>query len=410
MNRFNVLATATFLGMAALAPMSAQAQTATAKPAETKPANAPDQKPAFAGQTRAPQPAQMVKVKKEVVAQGLPHLWAMEFLPDGRMLVTAKQGKMHIISKDGKPGPAIDGVPKVLASGQGGLLDVALAPDFASSGMIFFSFSEEREDGNGTSVASAKLVPDANGGAKLENVNVIFRQTPSYDGNKHFGSRLAFGAKNELYVTVGERSDPEPRVQAQELSSGLGKIFRITMDGKPFDGNPFGNQKDALPEIWSLGHRNLQSATVDDKGRLWTVEHGPRGGDELNLPEAGKNYGWPEVTYGVEYSGSPVGKGVTQMAKTEQPVYYWDPVIAPSGMAFYNGNAIPEWKGAFLVGGLVSQGVVVLHMDGDKVRSEERVPLDARIRDVKVGPDGAVYAVTEQRGGGASTIIKLTKA
>jgi glucose/arabinose dehydrogenase len=410
MNRFNVLAAATFLGMAALAPMSAQAQTATAKPAETKPANAPDQKPAFAGQTRAPQPAQMVKVKKEVVAQGLPHLWAMEFLPDGRMLVTAKQGKMHIISKDGKPGPAIDGVPKVLASGQGGLLDVALAPDFASSGMIFFSFSEEREDGNGTSIASAKLVPDANGGAKLENVNVIFRQTPSYDGNKHFGSRLAFGAKNELYVTVGERSDPEPRVQAQELSSGLGKIFRITMDGKPFDGNPFVNQKDALPEIWSLGHRNLQSATVDDKGRLWTVEHGPRGGDELNLPEAGKNYGWPEVTYGVEYSGSPVGKGVTQMAKTEQPVYYWDPVIAPSGMAFYNGNAIPEWKGAFLVGGLVSQGVVVLHMDGDKVRSEERVPLDARIRDVKVGPDGAVYAVTEQRGGGASTIIKLTKA
>lgn len=410
MNRFNVLAAATFLGMAALAPMSAQAQTATAKPAETKPANAPDQKPAFAGQTRAPQPAQMVKVKKEVVAQGLPHLWAMEFLPDGRMLVTAKQGKMHIISKDGKPGPAIDGVPKVLASGQGGLLDVALAPDFASSGMIFFSFSEEREDGNGTSVASAKLVPDSNGGAKLENVNVIFRQTPSYDGNKHFGSRLAFGAKNELYVTVGERSDPEPRVQAQELSSGLGKIFRITTDGKPFDGNPFVNQKDALPEIWSLGHRNLQSATVDNKGRLWTVEHGPRGGDELNLPEAGKNYGWPEVTYGVEYSGSPVGKGVTQMAKTEQPVYYWDPVIAPSGMAFYNGNAIPEWKGAFLVGGLVSQGVVVLHMDGDKVKSEERVPLDARIRDVKVGPDGAVYAVTEQRGGGASTIIKLTKA
>ena len=410
MNRLNVLAAATALGLFAITPTIAQAQTAANKPAETKPANAPDQKPAFSGQTRAPQPAQLLKVKKEVVAQGLPHLWAMEFLPDGRMLVTAKQGKMHIVSKDGKAGPAIDGVPKVLASGQGGLLDVALAPDFASSGMIFFSFSEEREDGNGTSVASAKLATDANGGGKLENVKVIFRQTPSYDGNKHFGSRLAFGPKNELYVTVGERSDPEPRVQAQELKSGLGKIFRITTDGKPFDGNPFASQKDALPEIWSLGHRNLQSATVDDKGRLWTVEHGPRGGDELNLPEAGKNYGWPEVTYGVEYSGSPVGKGVTQMAKTEQPVYYWDPVIAPSGMAFYDGNAIPEWKGAFLVGGLVSQGIVVLHMDGDKVKFEERVPLDARIRDVKVGPDGAVYAVTEQRGGGASTIIKLTKA
>lgn len=410
MNRFKLLVAGTFLGLAAAAPLVANAQAGGGQPVETKPANAPDQKPAFAGQTRAPQPAKLVSIKKEVVAQGLPHLWAMEFLPDGRMLVTAKQGKMHIVSKDGKAGPAIDGVPKVLAGGQGGLLDVALAPDYGSSGMIFFSFSEEREDGNGTSVASAKLVPDANGGAKLENVTVIFRQTPSYDGNKHFGSRLAFGPNNELYVTVGERSDPEPRVQAQELSSGLGKVFRITMDGKPFDGNPFANQKDALPEIWSLGHRNMQSATMDDKGRLWTIEHGPRGGDELNLPEAGKNYGWPEVTYGVEYSGSPVGKGVTQMAKTEQPVYYWDPVIAPSGMAFYSANAIPEWKGAFLVGGLVSQGVVVLHMEGDKVKFEERVPLDARIRDVKVGPDGAVYAVTEQRGGGASTIIKLTKA
>ncbi|MFD1747078.1 PQQ-dependent sugar dehydrogenase [Rhizobium helianthi] len=392
---------------AAALPFAAMAQ---GKPAETRPANAPDQKPAFAGQTRAPQPAQPVSVKKQVIADGLPHLWAMEFLPDGRMLVTAKQGKMHILSAEGKPGPALDGVPKVLAVGQGGLLDVALAPDYGTSGMIFFSFSEQREDGNGTSVASAKLVPDDKGGGKLENVKVIFRQTPSYDGNKHFGSRLAFGAKGELYVTVGERSDAEPRVQAQELSSGLGKIFRITQAGKPFDGNPFAKQKDALPEIWSLGHRNLQSATVDDKGRLWTVEHGPRGGDELNRPEAGKNYGWPEVTYGVEYSGNPVGKGITQMANTEQPLYYWDPVIAPSGMAFYNADAIPEWKGAFLVGGLVSQGVVVLHMDGDKVKYEERVPLEARIRDVKVGPDGAVYAVTEQRGGGQSSIIKLTKA
>lgn len=410
MNRLKLLATCALLAVTATAPMTAQAQSASGTPAETKPANAPEQKPAFQGQTRAPQPAKLVSVKKEVVAEGLPHLWAMEFLPDGRMLVTAKAGKMHIIGKDGKPGAALDGVPKVLANGQGGLLDVALAPDFATSGMIFFSFSEERKDGNGTSVASAKLVTDAKGGGRLENTKVIFRQTPSYDGNKHFGSRLAFGPSNELYVTVGERSDPEPRVQAQELSSGLGKIFRITRDGKPFDGNPFVNQKDALPEIWSLGHRNLQSATVDDKGRLWTVEHGPRGGDELNKPEAGKNYGWPEVTYGVEYSGDPVGKGVTQMAKTEQPVYYWDPVIAPSGMAFYNADAIPEWKGSFLVGGLVSQGVVVLHMEGDKVKYEERVPLEARIRDVKVGPDGAVYAVTEQRGGGSSTIIKLTKA
>lgn len=410
MNGLKFLIAGTMLCTSAVAvPLVAMAQTPK-PPAETKPANAPGQQPAFANQTRAPQPPQTPELKKQVVAEGLPHLWSMEFLPDGRMLVTAKQGQMHIISKDGKAGPTLSGVPKVMSSGQGGLLDVALAPDYQTSGKIFFSFSEERQDGNGTSVASAKLVPDDKGGGKLENVQVIFRQMPSYDGDKHFGSRLAFAPNGDLYVTVGERSDKEPRVQAQELSSGLGKIFRITQDGKPVKGNPFTEQKDARPEIWSLGHRNLQAATVDNQGRLWTVEHGPRGGDELNRPEAGKNYGWPEVTYGVEYSGAPVGQGITRMAKTEQPVYYWDPVIAPSGMAFYSGDAIPEWKGAFLVGGLVSQGIVVLHMEDDRVKYEERVPLGARIRDVKLGPDGAVYAVTEQRGGGTSSIVKLTKA
>ncbi|MGF9691800.1 PQQ-dependent sugar dehydrogenase [Rhizobium sp. 0TCS1.26] len=408
MKRLTLVLAGTILS-ASLAGIPAIAQT-SGKPAETKAPNAPDQKPAFENQTRAPQPPQMLKIETQVVAKDLPHLWSMEFLPDSRMLVTAKQGAMHIVSKDGQAGPAIDGVPKVLAGGQGGLLDVALAPDYESSGMIFFSFSEEREDGNGTSVASARLVADSDGGGKLEDVTVIFRQTPSYDGNKHFGSRLAFGPAGELYVTVGERSDPEPRVQAQDLASGLGKVFRIDQQGKALPDNPFVSQDGAMAEIWSLGHRNVQSSTVDSQGRFWLVEHGPRGGDELNRPEPGKNYGWPEVTYGVEYSGSPVGNGVTRMANTEQPVYYWDPVIAPSGMAHYNADAIPEWKGAFLVGGLVSQGIVVLHMENDRVTHEERVPLEARIRDVKVGPDGAVYAVTEQRGGGASTIIKLTKA
>ncbi len=408
MKRLTLLQTGSVIA-AMLIAMPVYAQTA-GKPAETKRANAPDQKPAFAGRTRAPQPAELVDIKTEVVAEDLPHLWAMEFLPDGRMLVTAKQGDMHIISEEGEAGPKIEGVPKVLAGGQGGLLDVALGPDFATSGLIFFSFSEQRQDGNGTSVASAKLVPDQQGGGKLENVRVIFQQLPSYDGNKHFGSRLVFGPSNELYVTVGERSDAEPRVQAQDLNSGLGKVFRIDMNGKALPDNPFANRQDARPEIWSLGHRNLQSATLDGQGRLWTVEHGPRGGDELNRPEAGKNYGWPEVTYGVEYSGRKVGDGVTQRAETEQPVYYWDPVIAPSGMAYYNHDAIPEWKGAFLIGGLISQGIVVVHMDGDKVRHEERVDLDERVRDVKVGPDGAVYAVTEQRGGGDSTIVRLTKS
>ncbi|MCO5730386.1 PQQ-dependent sugar dehydrogenase [Rhizobium sp. SSA_523] len=407
MNRLPLILASTILSAAFVLPASAQQ---SGQPVESKPPNAQNQEPAFAGQTRASQPQDVVKIKTETVAEGLPHLWAMEFLPDGAMLVTAKKGDMHIVSKDGKAGPALEGLPKVYAAGQGGLLDVALAPDFEQSGRIFFSFSEEREDGNGTSVGSAKLVRDEQGGGKLEDMTVIFRQMPSYDGNKHFGSRLAFGPQGELYVTVGERSDAEPRVQAQDLNSGLGKIFRITQDGKAMEGNPFIGQDNALPEIWSLGHRNLQSATVDGEGRLWTIEHGPRGGDELNLPQAGKNYGWPEVTYGIEYSGDPVGKGITKMADTEQPVYYWDPVIAPSGMAYYDADAIPEWKGAFLVGGLVSQGVVVLHMQDDRVAHEERVPLEARIRDVKVGPDGAVYAVTEQRGGGASTIVKLTKA
>lgn len=394
------------LGVATLPALAQQ----TGAPAETQAPNAPDQQPAFNGQTRAPQPATVVEIQKEVVAEGLPHLWAMEFLPDGRMLVTAKQGAMHIIGEDGKPGAEIAGVPEVLADGQGGLLDVALAPDYESSGMIFFSFSEPRDDGNGTSVASARLVADDQGGGALEDVSVIFRQTPSYDGDKHFGSRLVFGPEGELYVTVGERSDVEPRVQAQDLQSGLGKIFRISQTGEALPANPFAGEDGALPEIWSLGHRNLQSAALDGQGRLWTVEHGPKGGDELNLPEAGKNYGWPEVTYGVEYSGAEVGDGVTEMTNTEQPVYYWDPVIAPSGMAYYDADAIPEWKGAFLVGGLVSQGIVVLHMENDRVSHEERVDLDARIRDVKLGPDGAVYAVTEQRGGGNSTIVKLTKA
>ena len=418
MTRPLVLLSGTILSAALLAapalaqgttPAAGSESTQAGEPAETKPANAPDQQPAFAGQTRAPQPAETVEVETEVVADGLPHLWAMEFLPDGRMLVTAKEGAMHIVSTDGKAGPALEGVPEVLSDGQGGLLDVALAPDFETSGMVFFSLSEEREDGNGTSVASGKLVTDDQGGGALEDVQVIFRQMPSYDGNKHFGSRLVFGPGGELYVTVGERSDPEPRVQAQDLTSGLGKVFRIDTSGRALPDNPFVGQENAQPEIWSLGHRNLQSATLDGAGRLWTVEHGPKGGDELNRPQAGKNYGWPEVTYGVEYSGDAVGEGITQQAETEQPVYYWDPVIAPSGMAYYDSDAIPEWKGAFLVGGLVSQGIVVLHMENDRVKYDERVPLEARIRDVKVGPDGAVYAVTEQRGGGQSTIVKLTK-
>lgn len=375
--------------------------------AETQPPNAPSQEPQFSNQTRAPEPTDPAEVEQNVVATGLPQLWALEFLPDDRMLVTVKSGAMMIIGPDGEAGPEIKGVPEVDARGQGGLLDVALAPDFEMSNKIFFSFSEPREDGNGTSVASATLVIDEAGGGSLEDVEVIFRQTPSYDGNKHFGSRLVFGQDGELFVTVGERSDTPIRDQAQDIGSGLGKVFRINQDGEALPDNPLVDQEGAQPEIWSLGHRNMQSATLDDQGRLWTVEHGPKGGDELNMPQAGVNYGWPEVTYGVDYSGEPIGEGITSSSETTQPIYYWDPVIAPSGMAFYQGDEFPGWQDAFLVGGLVAQAVVVLHMEDDRVAFEERVPVGARVRDVKVGPDGSVYAVTESRSG-SSEILRLT--
>jgi glucose/arabinose dehydrogenase len=400
-----LLLTGTILSVALAAPAFSQtAGTAV----ETRRPNGAGQKPAFEGQTRAPQPSQLAKIKAEPVAEGLPNLWAMEFLPDGAMLVTAREGTMHIVSDEGDVSAALSGVPDVDSSGQGGLLDVALAPDFETSGMIFFSFSEPRDGGNGTSVASAKLVRTG-GGAALEGTKVIFQQMPTYNGDKHYGSRLVFGSDNALYVTVGERSDRKTRVQAQDIASGLGKVFRIDMQGKALPDNPFASRDGARPEIWSYGHRNMQAAALDGQGRLWTVEHGPKGGDELNRPQAGLNYGWPKVTYGIEYSGGKIGDGITALEGTEQPAYYWDPVIGPSGMAFYDGDAIPEWKGAFLIGGLVAQGIVVLHMDGDRVKFEEHVPLDARIRDVKVAPDGSVYAVTESRGGG-STILKLTKA
>jgi glucose/arabinose dehydrogenase len=393
--------------MLAAAPAFAQTSQAGSRPSVvTAPPNAPGQQPAFENQTRAPQPARPAKVTTQTVADDLPRLWAMEFLPDGRMLVTAKAGDMHIVARDGAAGEAIAGVPKVDADGQGGLLDVALAPDFAQSGTIFFSYAEPRDGGgNGTSVARARLKMEGNSGT-LQDVRVIFRQTPAYDGDKHFGSRLAFDPQGRLFVTVGERSDTPIRDQAQDLSSGLGKVFRINPDGSIPEDNPFAGS--SQPAIWSYGHRNVQSAVVDADGRLWLVEHGPKGGDELNRPEAGKNYGWPVITYGLTYGGRPVGQGITAKEGMEQPIYYWDPVIAPSGMALYTADAIPEWKGALLIGGLVSQGLVILHLDGDRVAAEERVPLDARIRDVKVGPDGAVYAVTETRGwGSGSTILRI---
>ncbi|MFI5407944.1 PQQ-dependent sugar dehydrogenase [Kaistia sp. UC242_56] len=397
------LATALALVLTAGVALPSYAQT----PLDTRPPHGANQKPQSSDQTRAPLPEKRTEPAVSVIAEDLPQLWSLEVLPDGGMLVTAKEGRMFIVGADGSVGTDIAGVPEVDAAGQGGLLDVALAPDFDTSQEIFVSFSEPRDGGNATSVARAKLVRDDKG-ARLEGLTVIFRQTPAFRGNNHFGSRLVFGPKGELFVTVGERSNAAVRVQAQDIASGLGKVFRIDRNGAALPDNPFVGTEGALPEIWSLGHRNMQSATLDGQGRLWTVEHGPRGGDELNRPEAGKNYGWPEVTYGIDYSGAPIGAGKTAEIGTEQPVYYWDPVIAPSGMAYYHGETFPHWQGTFLVGGLVTQAVVVLHMDNDRVVAEEHVPVGARVRDVKAAPDGSVLVVTETRGG-SSRILRLTQ-
>ena len=393
-----------------VAPADGDEATAPGEPAETEEANAPQQEPAFAEQTRAPQPAEMPEIASEVFAEDLPQLWSMEFLPDGRMLVAAKEGAFHVVSTEGEAGPALEGMIEVDSAGQGGLLDVALAPDFESSNLIYFTFAEPREDGNGTSLGRATLALDEEGGGTLEDVEVIWQQMPSYDGDKHFGSRIVFAPDGNLFIGLGERSDEGIREEAQNLETTLGKVVRLTPEGEPVDDNPFIDDDAALPEIWSYGHRNIQAAALDAEGRLWTIEHGPAGGDELNMPEAGLNYGWPVITYGVEYSGAEVGEGTTQQDGMEQPVYYWDPVLAPSGMALYEGEEFPEWENAFLIGGLVQTGFTVIQLEDDLVVSEQRVPLGERIRDVRVGPDGAVYAVAELPNASSSTIFRITRA
>lgn len=342
-------------------------------------------------------------VRVETVARGLDHPWGLAFLPDRRMLVTERPGRLRIVALDGRLSEPLSGVPRVLASGQGGLLDVALDPHFEENRLVYVSYAEPEADGTaGTAVAQARL-----DGNRLENLRVIYRQYPKVKGNLHFGSRLVFGQDDTLFVTQGDRF--EHRSQAQDLSSHLGKIVRIKPDGSVPRDNPFVERREARPEIWSYGHRNIQAAALHpDTGQLWTVEHGAKGGDELNRPEAGKNYGWPVITYGVDYSGDSIGEG-TSKPGMEQPVYYWDPVIAPSGMAFYTGNVFPGWKGSILVGSLNPRGLVRLVLKEDKVAREERYlgELNERIRDVRQGPDGLIYVLTDSSDG---RIIRVTPA
>src|SRR5918999_3702881 len=329
-------------------------------------------------------------VRVETVASGLEHPWGLAFLPDGRILVTERPGRLRIVDRNGTVSEPLAGVPEVAARGQGGLLDVAIDPRFADNRLVYLSYAERADDGtSGTAVARGRL-----GDGRLEDVQVIYRQTPKVRSNLHFGSRLVFDREGRLFITQGDRYSQRPHVQ--DLSSTIGKIVRINADGSVPRDNPFVGRQNARPEIWSYGHRNIQAAALHPQtGQLWTVEHGARGGDELNRPEAGKNYGWPVITYGVDYSGAPIGEG-TAREGMEQPVYYWDPVIAPSGMTFYTGDAFPNWRGSAFVGSLQPGALVRLTIANDGVTREERYLGDiGRVRDVQQGPDGFLYLVID---------------
>ncbi|HEU4562045.1 MAG TPA: PQQ-dependent sugar dehydrogenase [Longimicrobium sp.] len=380
----------------------AAGQNGQCTPLETRDANGSGQRPAFQGQTRACGVRSNVAYNVQVVARGIAKPWAVEPLPNGSFLVTEKGGNLRIVSQNGQVGAPIAGVPQVDARGQGGLLDVALSPRFATDRTIYWSFTEPRDGGNGTSVARGVLSAD---GTRLEQVRVILHTRPTYANNMHYGSRLAFGPDGMLYVTMGERSATETRPQSQERGSHLGKTLRINPDGTVPRDNPLVGQAGALPEIWSLGHRNIQAATFDPRGNFWIIEHGTRGGDELNRVEKGKNYGWPVQAYGIEYRGgtitSALGQAQTQRPGMEQPVYFWDPVIAPSGAQFYTGDAFPAWRNSLFVGGLASQRLVRLEIRNNRVTGEEHLLTDRgkRIRDVRQGPDGALYVVTDEDNG-----------
>lgn len=343
---------------------------------------------------RSPTPATSDgPLRSTVVASGLDHPWGLAFLPDGRMLVTERPGRLRIVTADGQVSTPLTGVPAVYATGQGGLLDVALSPSFASDRLVYVSFAEAGQGGAGTAVARGRLTETG-----LEDVKVIWRQVPKVNGPNHWGSRLVFARDGKLFITMGDRYSQRDR--AQDLSATFGKIVRINADGSIPADNPFVKREGALTDIWSYGHRNVQAATLHPQtGQLWTVEHGARGGDELNHPQAGKNYGWPVITYGIDYSGAKIGEG-TAKAGMEQPVYYWDPVIAPSGATFYTGDAFAQWKGNLFVGSLQPGALVRLTMDGDRVVAEERYLREAgRVRDVVQGPDGFLYLLIDDANG-----------
>ncbi|TMI62765.1 MAG: PQQ-dependent sugar dehydrogenase [Bacteroidetes bacterium] len=362
-------------------------------PVETKKANT-NYKPAFPGQTRIASVKTATAYNADKIAEKIGHPWAVVPMPDGRLLITDKSGYMQIYDAKGTFIKKITGFPAVDDRSQGGMLDVAFDPNFSKNKTIYWSFSEKYEPGNLTAVAKGQLNEAT---SKVDNPVVIFRASPALNSTMHYGSRLVFDKDGNLFVSAGERSILEGRAKAQLLSAGQGKVFKITKEGKPAPGNPFAKQKDAMPEIYAYGFRNPQSLDINPvTGELWEAEFGPRGGDELNLVKAGKDYGWPTITYGIEYQGPAVGEGIQQKAGMEQPVYYWDPVVSPGGMSFYKGNTIPEWKNNLFIGGLSSTHIIRLVIVNNKVVGEERLLEDKkeRFRDVAY-MNGMLYAVTD---------------
>lgn len=344
-------------------------------------------------------------IRVETVVSGLSYPWALAFLPDGRMLVTERPGRMRIASRDGKLSPPVEGVPKVFAQNQGGLLDVILDSDFPNNRTIYFCYADPVEGGAQTSLARAKL--DAGARPRLSEVQRIFQQEGPPSRGLHFGCRIVQARDGNLFLTTGDHGFASK--SAQTLDNHLGKVIRITPDGAAPEDNPFVGRAEAKPQIWSYGHRNSQGATLHPvTGKLWMHEHGPQGGDEINIPEAGKNYGWPVIGYGVNYGGAKIHEG-THKAGMEQPIRQWTPVIAPSGFTIYTGNLFPRWKGNAFIGGLRTQSLVRLELDGEKVTREERMlrQLGERIRDVRTGPDGALWLVTDNAAG---RILRLTPA
>lgn len=367
----------------------------TSKPVETGPPNA-TYKPAFDGQTRIASANTTTPYEGKIISSALKNPWGITCLPDGRLLITEKEGTMRLATTAGQVSEPIQGIFPVNPDEQGGLLGITIDPKFAENKMVYWVFSEKLPEGNLTSVAKGTLSADEK---RIEKATVIYRATPAYKGAKHYGGRIIFDTSGNLFVSTGERSDLETRPQAQDLNSALGKVLRITTEGKPAPGNPFVGKAGARPEIYSYGHRNVQGLTINPlTGDLWENEFGPRGGDEVNIIKPGKNYGWPIIGYGIEYSGEKVGAGITQQDGMEQPVYYWDPVLSPSGSTFYNGDNIPEWKNNLFISGLSSNHIARLVINNNKVVGEENLLSDEkqRFRAIIQGKDGALYAITDQ--------------